>query len=946
MPHTRRNALVAIAALAAIVVGVLIWRVRDREMTSSDEQAAPARVAARGNTKDPVTGAPSWHGQPGVAGRRIAGVVVTEDGAPVRGAAVRLASKATMAGASAERSAISDDAGRFDFGPQPATEYVVVAESAKLTGALERVDLRNASASPPPDQLNLLLHPCTASIHGTIRDIGGGVIPGARVSRSSDGALTTKAGAVADDKGEYELCVPAGGAGVMLSADGYATIADHVRVFGRTRRDFELVPGTTVVGRVIRATDRAAVTGALIELQPDDRRAGTPLYGSSDENGRFQIEGVASGRHQLAAVADQLATLRPIEVIAELGKDGEEVVCELVPTLTIAGKVVERESGKAVVGATVYMAARANTDGRRPPQGMTQADGSFVIDRVFPDEYQPVVTVDGPADGEDERPPTIKVVDTDVTGVVLETAARATISGRVLHGGKPVDGAMIRAASGYRSAVTNHAGQYTLRGLPAGEHRMYAESHRIGAFANGPSVTVTRGEQKSGVDINLDLSGSIAGVVVDQHDQPVGGVYLSFSLLRGKDFGSATTSDDGSFTTRSLSGGGDYVFEVRQRDSSPLTYPPVTGKRFPPITVADGQSHVTGVRIKIRVERLAISGRVTDAKGKPVADVTVRAVPNGGWGYRGPTAVSDEAGAFTLRDLPAGTYDVQGTAARGDAREDKITAGRTDVALKLLEFGRIEGALEGFTEPAPVYALRVNGGRYRGVLTGTRFELRNLPPGDYQVIARSPKDDATAEVSVAAGETKQLTLRVREVGVIQGTAVDAKSRAPLKNIMCTTSLRQAGGFETAGHRASTPFTDASGAFRIDRAPVGTNEVECIRDGLSGSAKVNVLAGQVARVELALTPSAPAPARGHAGLTLETQLGEIMVESVEAGGPAARAGIVVGDVLLTVDDIRLPSWGEEHAMELIEYRAIDTPAKLTLERADKPVTVLLTLVPAP
>jgi len=936
---TRSRAVIAIVLLVAAVVGVLLWRSRSDDTTSSPEAGAthgPVQLHA----KDPVTGAPRWFGQSGVGGRRIAGLVLGEDGAPVRGATVGLASAFTMSGLSPEPSAITDGSGHFDFGVQPAAAYVVVAMMPRLTGVLHQLDLRDSTASPPPDQLRLVLHACDASIHGTIRDSAGGVIVGALVTLGAR-ALRTTAGAEADVNGNYELCVPVGGAGVTVTADGYAALSDNVSVYGRTRHDFALIPGASVVGRVVRADDRSAVAGAVVELRSHDpQNQGALLVASSDAEGRFLFDGVAPGRHVIRARTERLATRRPVDVIAEIGKPAEDVVCELAAALTVSGKVIERVSGTPIAGTRVHLVSRTS-EMTQPLHAVSQPDGTFVIDHVFPGAYQAVVQ-----NHTDDKPlPSVKLEGVDVSGVVIELEQGATISGRILYAGKPVHGARVNAAG--TSTESDHDGRYTLRGLPAGTLEIYAESQRVGAFTRSPSVTVAKGEQRTGVDVVLDLSGSIAGIVVDQNDAPVAGVFLRFSLLHGRDFGLATTADDGSFTARSLSGGGEYVYEVRQRAGSALSYAPASGKRYPPIAVRDGQSHVTGVRVKIRLERFSIAGRITDAAGNPVSDATIRAVAGEAW-YRMPTATSDESGAFTIRDLPAGTYTLHASTARGDARADQVAAGRTDVALRLLELGGIDGTLEGFASTPEVMAHRVDAGgvQHRAVVTGNTFQLRNLPAGKYLLLtASSSTEGEYANVVVSPGTTMKVTVRKREVGVITGTVIDEKSRAPLAGIYCTSSRRGGDPLSTY-ERAPSTVTDTSGAFRIERAPVGINFIACNgSEGSSASGEANVTTGQVTRVELTARTH-KASRRGDAGLTLEEQLGEVMVKSVESGGPGARAGVLVGDVLLKVGDMAVDRWGSEAASYAIEYGSIDTPKQLTLERGDKQLTVLLTLVAAP
>ncbi len=919
-----RNRILIAIALIGVVVAVWLWRRGGEE--SSDDATTTTTVQG----KDPILGRSRWFGQSGVDGRRIAGVVVGDDGAPVTGASVRLVSALTMSGLRTESAVNSDASGRFDFGAQPATSYIVAADMPRLTGAFLRVDLRNSMASPPADQLHLVLHACESSIHGTVRDSAGGVITGAMISRADSG-LATSTGAETDDKGEYTLCLPTGSEAVMVRADGYAVLADYITLFGRLRRDFTLNPGTTVVGRVVRAADHVPVEGALVELRPEDPQdGGTQLSAASDADGRFHIDGVASGRHQLSAVAERLATAKSIEVVAEVGKPPQDVVCELVSSLTISGKVVERGTDTPIAGTSVYAMATGRREAfaqRTQLNAITQPDGSFVLDHLLAGEYQLLARSNR---DNDDPPTTIKLDRADVTGVVISVDQAGSVAGRILIGGKPVEGARVNTEGGNGGASTLSAfdGSYVLRGIQPGTFRIYSESNRLGAFTRSQPITLAKGDHKTGVDIELDLAGSIAGVVVDQNEAPVAGVFLSFSLLHGRDFGSATTADDGSFMVRGLSGGGDYLYEVRERDGGTLTYPPA-GKRHPPIAVFDGKSHVTGARVKIRLERLSIAGRITDASNKPGADIVVRASSDG-YGYRAPSATTDENGAFAIRDLRTGVYRVEATGIRGEASEDNVAAGRTDVALHLTALCGIDGTLEGFASPPDVVAYRSGSAPAaprRATVTGTTFQMRNLPAGDYVVLAMASGENESASVTVAPGVTATVALRRRETGVIEGKVVDEKTHAPISGLYCTISGRVASG-----------HTDASGAFRLEHAPVGVNEIYC-GGPVSAFGTATVSAGQVTRVELVAAAAKPT-VHGRAGLTLEDQLRDVIVKSVESGGPAARAGVAVGDVLQKIDDEAV--WSSYSALSEIEGHPIDTSVKLTLERGDKQVIVTLTL----
>lgn len=920
----RRWLALGVAVLA--IAGILVWRYRGAD-TPPSAPAPEAPVATA-----PIAGdTPRWVGQSGVRGRRIAGSVVDETGAAIANARVRLTSIAARAGLSDEATVTTDARGRFDFGGRSGSDYTLIAEAPRLTSALQRVDMRDPLVVP--DQLRLVLHACSTSIHGTIRDNAGGVIGGARVARDR----SSTGGAVSNADGTYELCIPAGGVQLVLSADGYATAAEHVSVFGPTRRDFELSPGTTITGRVVRAADKTAVADALVEIRPDDRTRGDfMLIASSDDEGRFVVDGVAPGRHAITARADRLATATPVSAIAEIGGASEEVVCELVGTASVSGKVVVGTTDTPVAGVSVYLMGPASR-----PSATTQTDGTFTIDHVLPGEYRPMVRELMGRRGERGPPPAkVRVESADVTGVVISVPATGSISGRVLHDGKPVDGARVRIDETNISTESNADGTYTLRWVDAGTVTLYAESQRVGAFARSTPITMGEAEDRTNVDIELDLSASIAGIVVDTAGTPVPGVFVSFSLVGARDFGMATTADDGTFIARALSGGGDYVYEVRQSDRSPLRFAPAEGKRFPPISVPYGQSHITGVRIVIRVERLAIAGRVTDEANKPVADVLVRAYLEEGGRIMFGAAIdtrSDQNGAFVLRDLMPGTYQLQASSGRSDGRAERVAAGQSNVAIRLAALGGIDGTLEGFSAVA-ILVIREDRQEppRRAVATNATFSLRNLPAGVYEVIARKATGVEHVRVTVAPGEIAKVTLRATQFGVVEGVVVDAKTRAPIPDLHCISGLD--GPWGTASKPATS---DARGAFRLE-APAGPNIVACG----GGMTNAVVTAGQTTRVEIVVTNEEPRQQRigGEAGWRVENQLGDVVVGSVRPNGPAARAGVMRGDVVVAVDGTTVPRNGEYVVRQAVMGHSLDTPLEVTLERGDKQLVVRIQLDP--
>ncbi len=911
---------IAIAVIAAAVV--LSLRHGDQR---AQERGASGSSQASSAEADHGAHVPLWLA---AGGREIAGVVVLDD-VPVAGATVRLVRQAVPG----ELSMIADGAGRFDFGPRPVGIYVVIAEKPGLTAALETIDLRDPTEDP--GDLHLALHACEASLHGTVHDVAGGVVAKARIAWLEQEQFTQEQfagpGTEADDAGHYELCVPVGWVRVAVKADSYARLVEGFGVYGRARHDFWISPEAIVRGRVIRAADRSPVGGATVELSNQQY----PIASlTADEDGTFRFEGITPGRYELAAMADHLTIDRPIVVIAEVARPADHVECALVPAASISGTVVDR-GGKPIAGAKLWSVHQGL--GTRPPEhAITQQDGTFTIEHLLPGDYKL-----GVRDYEQVADPRIvKVADADVRGVVVRVDRLASISGRITRGGKLIDDAFVRADgspdSGSPQVHSDHGGRYTLVGLAAGAYHVYAQSDRVGAFTHGPEVTVAAGEQKTGVDVELDLSGSIAGVVLDQNGAPVPGVSLQFSLLHGEDGGFATTADDGTFTVHGLSGGGDYLFEVTEHEHVPLRA--LDGKRFPPIAVHDGNTHITGVRIRVRVEHLAISGRVIDSGGGPIADARVDVAPDGGPVWRSATTITDVDGKFTIRELPAGTYLLHAVAGHGEQYEKNVSAGRGGIVIRIPDPGAIAGTLEGFDGPVEVIATAPVGWRNASAeVNGSAFIVRDLMPGEYRVTATSAIGRAAATTTVAAGATARVVLRQPPDGKIVVSAVDA-SHAPVADLTCNASS------EDSDQMSVMARVDAAGTYVFEHVVAGGTLLRCWGAGVSAVAEdeVHVIAGQTSRLEMVVRPRVPDQQR-NVGIALEDQLGSVLVSSVEPGGAADRAGLAAGDVLRDMElegahvgptDSRDWLWWFENAR--------GPSLKITLERDDKQFVVELAL----
>jgi uncharacterized GH25 family protein len=636
----------------------------------------------------------------------------------------------------------------------------------------------------------------------------------------------------------------------------------------------------TVVG-----PDGAALDGATVELRGFDEQRQTTKAGTAT------FAQVVPGGYQVAAWTGKLP--RTLDWL-QVGPGETTAKLRLVPGAPVVGRVVD-DGGKGVSGARVTYHGASDWSQQadsRLDAVVTEKDGGFRIPAMpagsfrfvaAQEEYAPGTSSLVTLDGKSER-----------TGLVITMAAGATVRGKVVDGAQqPISGARVRIGgvskrgmifAPPRQAYSDAKGTFEIKGLPRKELAAVA-MHETGASAT-QELDTTQGNVENLVLV-LDVTGTIAGSVVDPSGQPVEGVQVSagpnfrdqgaadFSAFRLRGMPSELTDASGKFTLTGLAQGSYSISAVRERAAS-------RGRRG----ATEGTIAKTGTKdLKIVLQpEGGVKGKVqfTDGSSPEAFSVSV--------GFSQQSFVGD--GSFELDDLPPQKYDlsVRGPSLRSTSVQVTVPPGKTvDVGTITVSRGRVlQGVVVADGQPVPnatVYAGRMVFGNGTSASTsmgpmgpaakqattdkdGT-FSLAGFNDGDLAITAEHPDIGRSKALRIPTEMPGQgqLVLELQKFGSLRGVLRTGNTPTEGVIVSCQSTTTPGAIYGVA--------SGPDGAYRYDRLAPDTYKVSAtVGMPMTGmtfySKEVTVLPGKEAVVDLAVDPGAvtlqvvPVPKSGKLG----------------------------------------------------------------------------------
>jgi len=401
-------------------------------------------------------------------GLSITGRVVMEDGSPVPRVWVRAGERDVQSDLDRHSGSTYTDAnGRYRFGGlTPGAYYVGVWDNEFLPTFHDRV--------PAGSEAPLLVLRRAVTIEGIVVDESGQPLRGASVSAWCAGANRNSS----DDsnrEGRFRIrqlepgsySVSAGLAGYLWERrTGIAAPSSGVR--------FVLRRGLSITGRIVRPDGTAlplvAVRAERIRWDPN--LPGFGGQGDTDDEGRFEINGLSDGEFRLTfdeRVADE-NVLPPLMGIAA----GADILVRAEAGRFIEGAVLDRDGNPVQVRVE---AVPLDPDGYAADQGYTKEDGHF---RVGPLKGTRFTLIAG---GWLSSSGFALDVEAGATDVKIVTGRGEVLAGRVVDkdgNATAANLAIIHGTLGYTWQSFTEDGRFRVEGLPSGTYFLTATSRTGG----------------------------------------------------------------------------------------------------------------------------------------------------------------------------------------------------------------------------------------------------------------------------------------------------------------------------------------------------------------------------------------------------------------------------------------------------------------------------------
>ncbi len=276
------------------------------------------------------------------------------------------------------------------------------------------------------------------------------------------------------------------------------------------------------------------------------------------------------------------------------------------------------------------------------------------------------------------------------------------------------------------------------------------------------------------------------GRVQSPDGRPLGGAMVDMILvLDGRTYplAQALTDDDGGFTLAGLPEGSYWL----------VARAPGRVRRVETVRIHAATPSVATLSLALGAQ---IAGTITTAPGRgeartdvrPIGNVVVRALPDGG-GEGPPFATrADDRGGFVIDNLPPGSYRVEVAEPGFEATVRRaVPAPSRGLAFALRRLASVRGTVRtasGLGATGATLTIAGSGiwpARSTDAHADGTFEIVGIPSGVYELRARAGTEVAEpiAPLVLDPGDAREVVLTVTQGATLDGRVVDAITQQPL-----------------------------------------------------------------------------------------------------------------------------------------------------------------------
>jgi len=733
-----------------------------------------------------------------------------------------------------------------------------------------------------------------ANVYVNVHDMNGNNI--AWSSTDSNGDYTVKGIPAGDHKVQFW----AGNAGNYISEwyndqDSFENANAVTVTAGATTTgiDAQLADSGSISGRVTDSTGSVGISSVDVQLCDLNQHW---LHGTStDSDGYYTIYGLTAGDYKI----EFRTNWTPGNYLGEWYNDkhsfdSADTISVTVGQTTsgidaqlqggagaVSGRVTDSSGTLGIANVDIQI-CDLNQNGF--PGVSTDGNGYYTIYGVSPGDYKIYFNTNWAAGsyvGEwyndknsFENGDTITVnADQTTTGIDAQLVDGGFISGRVTDVGSNgianVNVNIYDLSNHFvNSSSTNSNGDYTVQGIPAGDHKVqfwtgnagnYLEEwyNDKGSFADADGVTVTAGATTSGIDAQLAAGGIISGKVMNSLLVGIENVHVIVYDLNNDWITDGWTDSNGDYMIQGFytnnykvyfdtSNTGNYLSEWYNDKSEFDSADEVT------ITAGATTNNINAVL----ADGGSINGRVTNSTGTigiENVDIQIRDL-NQNWF---PGTNTDSDGYYTINGLPAGDYKIEfrtySTPGNyvGEWYNDKNSFESADVVsvvvsqttlgidAQLADGGAVSGRVtdaSGTVGIADVYVNICDLDQYWLHCVGTDndgyYTIYGVPEGSYKIQFdphdagnyalewwnnKRRFDDADTVVVTTGNTTTDINAQLEEAGSITGTITDDSTSGGIENVQVIV-------YDLSNNEINSSWTDANGDYTVNNLYPGNFKV--------------------------------------------------------------------------------------------------------------------------